>query len=93
MSESLLYNWRSAWKAAAAARALDMPEFLQLGVIGGTSSAPPAMLPQPEPERRGGGENTGGIEIALPSGARVRVDAAVNERALSRVLRAMKGTM
>ena len=31
MSESLLYNWRSAWKAAAAARALDMPEFLQLG--------------------------------------------------------------
>ena len=57
MSESLLYNWRSAWKAAAAARALDMPEIIQLGVIGGTSSAPPAMLPQPEPERRGGGEN------------------------------------
>ncbi len=93
MSESLLYNWRSAWKAAAAARALDMPEFLQLGVIGGTSNAQPAMLPQSEPERRGGGENTGGIEIALPSGARVRVDAAVNERALSRVLRTMKGTM
>jgi transposase len=92
MSESLLYNLRSAWKAAADAQALDMPEFLQLGVIGGASSAPPAMLPPAEPERRGG-ENTGGIEIALPSGVLVRVDAAVNERALSRVLRAMKGTL
>ena len=93
MSESLLYNWRSAWKAAYAARASETPEFVQLGVIGGGSGAPPAMLPRSEPERRDGGENPGGIEIALPNGARVRVDAAVNERALSRVLRAMKGTM
>ncbi len=93
MSESLLYNWRSAWKAAYAARAVEMPEFVQVGVIGGTSSAPSAMLPPPEQDRRGVGENTGGIEIALPGGARVRVDAAVNERALSRVLRAMKGAM
>jgi len=93
ISESLLYNWRSAWKAAAASQALAMPEFVQVGVIGGTSNAPPAMLPRSEPERRDGGENPGGIEIALPNGARVRVDAAVNERALSRVLRAMKGTM
>jgi hypothetical protein len=29
----------------------------------------------------------------MPNGARVRVDAAVNERALSRVPRAMKGMM
>jgi len=93
MSESLLYNWRSAWKAAYAARALETPEFVQLGVIGGTNGAPSAILPPPEQERRGGGENIGGIEIALPGGARVRVDAAVNERALSRVLRAMKGAM
>ncbi len=34
----------------------------------------------------------GGIEIVLPNGARVSVDAFVNEKALSRVLRAMKGT-
>ena len=57
VSESLLYNWRSAWKAAAAA------------AVG------PA----------------GAIEIALSNGARVSVDAFVNEKALSRVLRAMKG--
>jgi hypothetical protein len=33
----------------------------------------------------------GPIEILLPGGARICVDAFVNERALSRVLRAMKG--
>jgi hypothetical protein len=33
----------------------------------------------------------GSIEIVLPNGARVCVDAFVNEKALSRVLRAMKG--
>ena len=32
------------------------------------------------------------IEIELSSGARVRVDAFVNEKALWRVLRAMKGS-
>jgi transposase len=35
ISESLLYNWRSARKAAvAAASGLEPPEFLQLGVVG-----------------------------------------------------------
>jgi hypothetical protein len=35
---------------------------------------------------------SGSIEIALPNGARICVDASVNEKALSRVLRAVKGT-
>lgn len=35
-------------------------------------------------------ERPGVIEIDLPDGARVRVDAFVNERALSRVLRVLK---
>jgi hypothetical protein len=39
---------------------------------------------------RGGDGGAGGIEIVLPNGARVSVDAFVNEKALSRVLRAMK---
>jgi transposase len=97
ISESLLYNWRSAWKAAAAAAgAGNVMDFIPLGVIGCTSRAAPAMLAPPEPKRReppGGEHSPGGIEIALPNGARVRVDARVNERALSRVLRAMKGVM
>jgi len=35
-------------------------------------------------------ERTGVIEIDLPDGARVRTDAFVNERALRRVLIALK---
>ncbi len=51
-------------------------------------------LPTPEP-RRGPGSvegKTGSIEIVLLNGgAHVSVDAFVNEKALARVLRAMKG--
>jgi transposase len=50
-------------------------------------------LPAPEPAPRSlsAERKTGSIEIVLPNGARVSVDAFVNEKALSRVLRAMKG--
>jgi transposase len=36
-------------------------------------------------------DRAGMIEIELPGGARVRVDAFVNDKALSRVFRALKG--
>jgi transposase len=51
------------------------------------------VLPTPEPAPRSPSAEgkTGSIEITLPNGARVSVDAFVNEKALSRVLRAMKG--
>jgi hypothetical protein len=52
-------------------------------------AAPTPEQPQ-QPQISGG--SAGGIEIALANGARVCVDAFVNEQALSRVLRAMKGT-
>ena len=95
ISESLLYNWRSAWKAAAAAAVgpSGSVEFVSLGVFGQAGDAAPPMLPSPErPRSRQAGETrAGGIEIALPNGSRVSVDAFVNEKALSRVLRAMKG--
>ena len=42
------------------------------------------------PDRRGPDERVGMIELDLPTGARLRVDAFVNETALARVLRAMK---
>ncbi len=96
ISASLLYNWRSAWKAAAAAARTPTLEFMPLGVFAGAGGERAAMLaaPTPEPSQQpqinGGG--AGGIEIALPNGARVCVDAFVNEQALSRMLRAMKGT-
>ncbi len=112
ISESVLYNWRSAWKAAAAAMQAPAAAFISLGVFDGSSRRDTAMLAQPQPPEPesphpplrvrsppsraqspmpGGDGGVGGIEIVLPNGARVSVDAFVNEKALSRVLRAMKG--
>ena len=95
VSESLLYNWRSAWKAAAAAAigSSEAVEFVPLGVFGEANNGAPSMLPPPAPPRSRQPESrAGAIEIALPNGSRVSVDAFVNEKALSRVLRAMKGS-
>lgn len=96
VSESLLYNWRSARKAAAvAAGAPEDVKFVPIGVVEGKASHRPALLAPPDPaatpERLTEEDKTGSIEITLPNGARVSVNAFVNEKALSRVLRAMKG--
>jgi len=96
ISESVLYNWRAALKAAAAVNPASVPApFIPLGVFGGSSHGDTAMLvqsqlPGPESPRTIRSSGGGGIEIVLPNGARVSVDAFVNEKALSRVLRAMK---
>ena len=96
ISESLLYNWRSARKAAAvAAGAPEDVQFVPVGTVQGNTSRGPALLAPPEPasapEPPPADGKGGSIEITLPTGARVSVDAFVNEKALSRVLRAMKG--
>jgi transposase len=100
ISESVLYNRRAAWKAVAAMiQAPVGAPFIPLGVFGGSGHRDTAMLvqppPPPEPEQpqpvRGGDSGVGGIEIVLSSGGRVSVDAFMHEKALSRVLRAMKG--
>lgn len=96
ISESLLYNWRSVRKAAAVAMGVaDNVEFIPVGVVEGTAPRGPALLAPPDPEPSPGIPATQGkagtIEIALPNGVRINVDASVNEKALSRVLRAMKG--
>ena len=96
ISESLLYNWRSARKAAAVAMgAPENAEFIPVGIIEAPATRGPAMLalPTPEPAAQPASAEgkTGSIEIALPNGARVSVDAFVDEKALSRVLRAMRG--
>jgi transposase len=96
ISESVLYNWRSARKAAAVAMgAPDTVEFIPVGLIEGPTSGGAAMS---APPNSGHGQpppaaacKAGSIEIAMPNGTRISVDASVNEKALSRVLRAMKG--
>jgi transposase len=96
ISESLLYNWRSARKAAALALgAPENVEFLPVGVIDDPRSgdAPVSSPRCPEPVAQqllAVDGKTGSIEIMFSNGARVSVDAFVNEKALSRVLRAMK---
>jgi transposase-like protein len=98
ISESLLYNWRSARKAAAVAMgAAENVLFIPAGIIEGpVSRAVPVVAaadpePEPSPLTAPGADKTGAIEITLPNGTRLAVDATVNEKALARVLRAMKG--
>jgi transposase len=96
IAESVLYNWRAAWKAAAAMmQAPTAPTFSPLGMLGGSEPREPAMQASAEPKpplrpMSPSDGSVGAIEIVLPNGARVSVDASVNEKALSRVLRAMK---
>ena len=94
ISESLLSNWRSAWKLASELGPADPVEFVPVGMIGPVRAARQARLAasdlpaasRPEDDR------AGRIEIALPGGTRVSVDAFVNETALARVFRVLKGT-
>jgi transposase len=96
ISNSLIYNWRAAWKAAASMRMAERVEFVPVGIIGEASDERPALLAAPEQAVPSGGHRpnqAGTIEIDLPNGARIRVDAQVNEKALRRVLQAMKGAL
>ena len=94
ISESLLYNWRSARKAAAVtAGAAESVAFVPVGVIASADGGAERLaLPNPEPSRPASSSDgkAGAIEIAMPNGARICVDAFVNETALARVLRAMQ---
>ena len=95
ISDSLLYNWRSAWKAAASMRLREAVEFVPIGLIGRAREGEPtsrAVSEQGPPTGERAEGRAGRIEIALCNGARVRVDACVNETALARVLRALKGS-
>src|SRR5258708_32497735 len=55
ISESVLYNWRAAWKAAAAVmmQAPGAAPFIPLGGLGGSNQQDAAMLAEPEPEQPG----------------------------------------
>ena len=101
ISPSLLYGWRAARKAKMGAAPMEPVEFMPLGVFGRAEDEGPAMIAAPAPvtpepskptPSRGSSmdERPGLIEIDLPNGARIRVDAFVNQRALHRVLAAMK---
>jgi hypothetical protein len=65
-----------------------------VGEVGGTRRplvAPPEADRSPTSQASAG--EAGTIEIALPNGVRICVAGLVSEKALSRVLRAMRGTL
>jgi transposase len=89
ISTGLPYTWRRQALAGALAG------FVPVQLV---ADAGPAALPSPEEERTGktSGAPTpeapssgGTIEVLLPNGVRVRVDAEVDSRALRRVLTAL----
>ena len=103
INANLLFKWKRQAEAGAPDVAfLEGPEFVPIGVVGRDGG--PALLAkmsgvedgQPLREcherRRASNLETraGVIEIDLPDGARVRVDAFVDGRALARVLSALK---
>ena len=96
LSERLLYNWRSVRRSAAvAAGAPEDVTFVPIAVVEDKAPRASVLLALPEavpaPELAPAESKAGVIEIVLPGGARISVVASVNEKALSRVLRAMKG--
>jgi transposase len=96
ISTSLLYNWRSAWKAAARAvrdGAPPLPGFIQLGVVADASQTGSAlgMTAGAVGVASALAERAGVMEIDLPGGVRVRFDGRVDELALRRVLSAVRG--
>ena len=95
IAESLLYNWRSLAKTAAPTNGRKQIEFQPIGVIDDTTKASALLV---APEHRGAAaehrqERTSKIEIELANGVRVRIHASLSEKALLRVLRAVKGAM
>jgi transposase len=91
IAESLIYTWRSARKVAAVAMGAAEPvAFIPAGIIEGpvshviSGSAPAAPERASEPAApSSSGTETGALEITLPNGARLNVDASVNEKVLS----------
>ncbi len=78
ISTGQLYTWRKALKAAQAGAAS--------GRFARVEVAPQPVAPPDVPARP-----PGLIEIALPGGTTVRVDAGIDPRALRRVLAALRG--
>jgi len=105
INANLLFKWKRLEEAGEPDRPLlEGPEFMPIGVVGRAGDGGPALLTRTagvgdgerqngsgEPRRPAGLESRAGtIEIDLPDGARIRVDAFVDGRALARVLSALK---
>ncbi len=103
IAESLIYSWRTA-RHQAEKIASEPLTFISYGAV--PQGAVAAVLPAPPPARSDAipatpaiaeeltrphpGARPGEIGIDLPGGVRLSVDSYVNEKALARVLRALR---
>lgn len=104
IAESLIYNWRSV-RRQAAALASEPLAFIPYAVVPAQAEGPVPQAPQKPAARATStemhraaedlirpspGARPGAIDIDLPSGVRLSVDSYVNEKALARVLRTLR---
>jgi transposase len=96
VSSGLLYTWRQQLLCGALGAVTDTKQrFVRVDVVAGlphleaTTPAALELAPPATPLASPGSEPDGWIEIMLSGGAKVRVDAQVNEDALRRVLAAL----
>ena len=88
ISSGLLYTWRQQLLCGALGAVADTkPRFVRVDVVAGHPDLEVAV--PLTPAMSSGTEPDGRIEIVLSGGARVSVDAQVNEAALRRVLAAL----
>ncbi len=105
INANLVFKWKRLEEAGEPGRPLlEGPEFVPIAVVGWADDGGPALLAGmagvADGARLNGSAETrrpsefqsraGTIEIDLPDGARIRVDAFVDARALARVLGALK---
>ena len=91
ISSGQLYTWRQALLAAQPAAVACTTGFARVKVAAASTEAPPLTPDVSESSPQGEVPGTGLIEIVLPNGSSVRVDAQVDERALRRVLAVLRG--
>jgi transposase len=88
ISSGLLSTWRRALLAAQPTSVGAVAPFARVDIAPPQRIAPPGdavTQPQPEPRR------ASVIEIVLPNGTTIRVDAQVDPRALRRVIATLRG--
>jgi transposase len=96
ISSGLLYTWRQQLLCDALGVVADTkPRFVRVDVVAGppqlevATPAAPELAPPATPLTSPTVESDGWIEIMLSGGAKVRVDAHINEDVLRRVLAAV----
>ena len=97
LNANLLFKWRRQVDAGVLVLPDEALDFLPIGMVGSGHDGRPLLVApslETEADRTQPAEpsavRSGLMEIDLPEGVRIRADATVDERALGRVLSALK---